>query len=178
MVLYNGSKRWSGLSQNQARQDGRAFNVATTRDAIAYLAIAAKTPRPILHLTTLLYMSDWKSAITNKRQISQIQWVQPFVAKIAEVAQVVIENPRDFALDHKDPFAVSFTGDPRSINISGEERTCLDFVLHSESQRGWPELFRLAYSTFPIFSQPAGALLDLVALSELYERAQLQKVAG
>jgi len=64
------------------------------------------------------------------------------------------------------------------MSLSQDERACLDFVLHSESQREWPELFRLAYSTFPISSQPAGSALDLVALPELYKRSQLEEVAG
>ncbi len=149
-----------------------------TRNAIAHILINTVGPGslPALRLTTLLYLSDWRSAITRKRQITDISWVQPFVAKMPEIIQFLAQDP-DFALVSGPQPEVIFTGDPLSGILSPEARTCVDFVLRSETNKSWPELFRLAYSTYPMFSQPPQSLLDLVALSYLYERSH-ERVAG
>jgi hypothetical protein len=150
-----------------------------TRNAIAHILIntVGPGPLPVLRLTTLLYLSDWRSAITRKRQITDITWVQPFVAKMPEIIQFLGRNSPDFTLVPGPQPEVMFTGDPLSGILSSEARACIDFVLRSETNKSWPELFRLAYSTYPMFSQPPQSLLDLVALSYLYERSH-ERVAG
>jgi hypothetical protein len=151
-----------------------------TRNAIAHILIttAGTGSIPVLRLTTLLYLSDWRSAITRKRQITDITWVQPFVAKMPEIIQFLERNKPDFTLICGSQPEVMFTGDPLSGILSAEARTCVDFVLRSETNKSWPELFRLAYSTYPMFSQPAQSILNLVLLSDIYERMQHARVAG
>jgi endonuclease/exonuclease/phosphatase (EEP) superfamily protein YafD len=151
-----------------------------TRNAIAHIIINIVGPGtlPVLRLTTLLYLSDWRSAIKLKRQITDIAWVQPFVAKMPEIVQFLEQDKSDFTLLSGPQPEVMFTGNPLSGILSVEARTCVDFVLRSETNKSWPELFRLAYSTYPMFSQPAQSSLDLVLLSELYERMQHARVAG
>jgi len=154
--------------------------MAKTRDALAYLVLNATTtvPPTLLKLTTLLYLSDWRSAITLKRQITDIKWIQPFVAKASEVGQYLGKNPADFTIATTNQLEVAFVGDPQSIRLPLEERACLDFVLQSYAQKDWPDLFRLAYSTYPMFSQAAQSALDLVALADMYEHSQSTEVAG
>ena len=86
-----------------------------TRNAIAHILINTVGPGslPALRLTTLLYLSDWRSAITRKRQITDISWVQPFVAKMPEIIQFLAQDP-DFALVSGPQPEVIFTGDPLS----------------------------------------------------------------
>jgi hypothetical protein len=149
-----------------------------TRNAIAHIIIrtAGTGSLPVLRLTTLLYLSDWRSAITCKRQITDITWVQPFVAKMPEIMQSLEQNKLDFTLTFGTQPEVMFVGDPLSGILSTEARTCVDFVLQSEANKSWQELFRLAYSTYPMFSQPVQSILDLVQLSDLYERMQHARV--
>lgn len=141
--------------------------MAETSHALSYIgARADKTvPLTLLRLTTLLYLSDWRSALQLKRQITDIKWVQPFVSKLPEIAQRL--NPTDFNVSANDAQA-TFVGDPHATNLPAEERACIDFVLQSESHKGWIEFFRLAYSTYPMFSQPPQTTLDLVDLAQRY----------
>lgn len=88
------------------------------------------------------------------------------------------QRPGGFTVANNSQLDVTFIGDPQSVRVPPEERACLDFVLRSDAQNGWPELFRLAYSTYPMFSQPTQAALDLVALASLYEHSQSTKIAG
>lgn len=150
--------------------------MAATNQALAYIgAQADKTiPLTLLRLTTMLYLSDWRSALQLKRQITDIKWVQPFVAKVPEIAQRL--DPTDFTMS-PDGVAATFIGDPDISNLPAEERACMDFVLHSE-QKGWIQLFRIAYSTFPMLSQPAHTVLDLVALAQRYSEHHDARMVG
>jgi hypothetical protein len=153
-----------------------------TRNAIADIIIktVGNGSLPLLRLTTLLYLSDWRSAITRKRQITDIVWVQPFVAKMPEIIQFLARSQPDFTLVAGSQPEVMFTGVAlgRDWILPSDARTCVDFVLHSEANKSWPDLLRLAYSTYPMFSQPVQSVLDLAHLADLYERLHPARVAG
>ncbi len=109
-----------------------------------------------------------------KRQITDIKWVQPFVAKVPEIAQRL--DLEDFAVS-QDGLSAKFVGNPDASNLLAEERACIDFVIQTE-QKGWIQLFRIAYSTFPMFSQPAHTILDLVALAQRYSEHHDTRMVG
>lgn len=144
--------------------------MAETNQALAYIASVAdrRVPLTVLRITTLLYMSDWRSALQLKRQITDVNWVQPFVIKMSEVFHR-LHAEMGVTIKDDQIFGAPVTGSPP---LSDAARGCIDFVLLSESRMGWTEFFRLAYSTYPMFSQPAQATLNLIELAEKYERSQ------
>ncbi len=64
-----------------------------TKEALAYIVSkeASSVPITLLRVTTLLYMADWRSALTMKRQITDIAWIQPFVTKAPEVGKLLAD---------------------------------------------------------------------------------------
>ena len=145
--------------------------MAHTIEALTYIAVTANksVPLSLLRMTTLLYLSDWRSALQYEKQISDIQWMHPFVSKLPEIAQRL--SIAHFKLDSQ--LNVEFVGEPLShSSLPREEQECIDFVLRTEGHKGWIESFRLAYSTYPMFSQSPQAILDLVGLAKQYSDAQ------
>jgi hypothetical protein len=151
--------------------------MAETNQALAYIALNASRAVPLtwLRITTLLYLSDWRSAIIFKKQISDVNWVQPFVEKVPDIAHRITQPHSGFVVE--EPGVIRFAGPPR-ITLSPDAAECIDFVLHGELQKGWLEFFRIAYSTFPMFSQPARAALDLVDLARRYEQHSIIEHVG
>src|SRR5260221_13175752 len=133
-----------------------------TTEALAYIVSRATgtVPLTLLRITTLLYMADWRSALTLKRQITDIGWIQPFVVKLPEIGKLLTE----MGVSVSDQLVTGLPEPPIAAKLSSDAQGCIDFVLNVEIQRGWTEVFRLAYSTYPMFSQPAHAPLDLVTL--------------
>ncbi len=152
--------------------------MATRRDVLAY--IVSKLPSEsvqLMRLTTVTYLCDWRSALTLHRQLTDIVWVNPFVIKAQEIAEF-LSGSADFSLQKSDQPFVAFTGDESQLAITDEERGCIDFVLRTDSQKGWPELFRLAYSTYPMFTQSVQATLNLPELADKYHSTQQTVLAG
>jgi hypothetical protein len=136
----------------------------------------------LLKLTTLLYLADWRAALTLGKQITDVAWIQPFVAKMPEVAKYLVGNPLYFSIAHSDhpenPPEVFFVGESLSSHLTQESRETVEFVLRSASQKPWPELFRLAYSTYPMLSQPPHSALNLIELAARYKNTLRTPVAG
>jgi hypothetical protein len=158
--------------------------MAPTRDVIIYVITRTSGTKSLslLKLTTLLYLADWRGALTLGKQITDIAWIQPFVAKMPEVAKYLVSNHSDFSIAHSDhpenPPEVFFVGDPLSSYLPQEARETVEFVLRSASQKLWPELFRLAYSTYPMLSQPTHSTLNLIELAARYKDALRTPIAG
>jgi hypothetical protein len=137
-----------------------------TAETLAYIVSKAtgNVPLTLLRVTTLLYLTDWRSALTLNRQITTIGWIQPFVVKLPEVGKLLTE----MGVSVSDQLVTGVPEPYLSAKLSHDAQGCIDFVLNVEMQKGWTEVFRLAYSTYPMFSQPAHAPLDLVALAQMY----------
>jgi len=126
-------------------------------------------------LTKMIYLADWKHAITYGSQISAIRWYfdnyGPFVWDI-----------KDEALNDSEVFAVKEVlnayGSPKVIIgmnqikydpiISKEEANSIDHVIESARKLNWDQFIRLVYSTYPIISSEKYTYLDLPKKAEEY----------
>lgn len=96
----------------------------------------------IERLIKIIYLSDWKHAITNGSQISAIDWTirdfQPWVddrsiRKLIEVfAQVKVGKPLE-----------------EISNLNSDEKRAIAFVIDTASEKKENQLSRLVHSTYP-----------------------------
>ena len=126
-------------------------------------------------LTKMIYLADWKHAITYGRQVSGIKWYfdnfGPFVWDI-----------KDEALTDSDTFIVKEVlnayGSPKVIidmkqiqyvpEISKEEANSIDHVIETAKKLNWDQFIRLVYSTYPIISSEKYTHLDLSTKAKEY----------
>lgn len=131
-------------------------------------------------LTKLIYLADWRSALVNGRQVTNIRWVfdqfGPFVF-----------NVKDTAAAHLEIFVIEETetvlGSPKTLiglkdeyyeyDLDPEEQEALDWVVDKSRQMPWNRFIRLVYSTYPILTQDRGTELNLVKLATEYKKAEL-----
>ena len=126
-------------------------------------------------LTKMVYLADWRSAITRGKQITDIQWQfdnhGPYVHDVADLAR------RDEAFDIE--ITKNFYGAPKNLivlrndqvktNLTQEEQDILDVVISSTQKKSWDSFIQLIYSTYPIRTQERYEKLDLVKLAKDYE---------
>lgn len=147
------------------------------RDVMAYLC--AKYPYKDelskARLTKMVYLADWKSAITSSRQITNIEWrynhYGPYVVDVFEQA---INDPI-FEVES----TANLYGSPKQIirladesfdpDLSDSEKQILDFVIKRTKDKFWNDFIRLVYSTYPIVSREKNTNLNLVTLAEEYK---------
>lgn len=131
-------------------------------------------------LTKMVYLADWRSAITRSQQMTQIPWhfdhYGPYVRRIREVAET---NPEHFAIDSLNtrlgnPKKVVRLRAPRRSRVAEQamtedERGILDHVIRTTQDLGWGDFIKLVYSTYPILMEPRYSSLDLVELAARYK---------
>ena len=152
--------------------------MSALRDIVGYICKNYKNKSELskARLTKLVYLADWRSAITRGRQLTDIAWKYnrygPYVDDITDMAK-------------KDPAftvvpSVTFYGDEKEViqlrvdfepeTLSDEDRAILDHVIETTSPMFWDKFIKLVYSTYPIVTQPRFSRLDLVALAEKYRQ--------
>jgi uncharacterized phage-associated protein len=125
-------------------------------------------------LTKLVYLADWRFALKNKRQITEINWkfdnFGPFVWDIYNAAKsnqnvFTIEEIPNFYGNKKKLIKLSDENYP--ISITSDEKNTLDYVINSTKILDWNRFIQLVYSTFPILVSEKGSSLNLVELANL-----------
>lgn len=128
-------------------------------------------------LTKLVYLADWKFALKNKTQITNIQWkfdnFGPFVWDIYDTASTnlnvfIVEDGQNCFGAKKNLIKLSNENYP--ITLSDDEKNTLDFVINSTKSLNWNRFIQLVYSTFPILVSEKGSRLNLVDLAHLKDK--------
>jgi hypothetical protein len=151
--------------------------MANLKDIMVYIIkkYPLKSDLSNAKLTKMIYLADWRHAITYGRQISGIKWYfdnyGPFVWDI-----------KDQALNDSELFIVEEVlnayGSPKVIismkeiqyepEISNEEANSIDHVIETTKKLNWDQFIRLVYSTYPIISSEKYTYLDLSTKAKEY----------
>ncbi|MBL0749787.1 Panacea domain-containing protein [Nocardioides baculatus] len=129
-------------------------------------------------LTKMVYLADWRSAITERKQLSDLRWTfnhyGPYVDDVVEAAELSrflrIRETTNMYGSRKE--VVEATVDAPEPSLSGNERLILDHVIQETQRLGFNDFIKLVYSTYPIVTRARYHTLDLVELAGEYEELQ------
>ncbi len=147
------------------------------KEIISYILIKYphKNEMSNARLTKMVYLSDWKQAIENKRQITNIEWYfdnyGPFVA---DVQNEIRDNPDAFECKE----TVNMFGRPKTLfsiketsyipRLTQSEKDAVDHVIKETQSLNWEDFINLVYSTHPISSSSRYSKLNLVSKANEY----------
>jgi hypothetical protein len=126
-------------------------------------------------LTKMVYLADWRSAITRGRQITSVEWVfKHFGPYVEDIRRLADSEPEFEVVKTRNPFGqakelITVRAGTESPSLTDEERNVLDFVISTTSPMHWDDFIKLVYSTYPIVTRPRYSTLDLVALAKEYD---------
>ena len=134
--------------------------MAEPKDVVAYLR--RRYPANGLsrvRLRRMAYLADWKSALERGRQMTGLVWVFGDRGPGGPDAERLVEE--------------ELSGRPRSLldrypSLTAEDRRLLRFVARSVEGKGYPEMEKLVYSTYPLFTGERHSELDLTSLAGEY----------
>ena len=131
-------------------------------DVVAYLRRRYPRPEELsrLRLLRMAYLTDWKSAVERGRQMTSLAW------GFGE------EGPYCPAAGRAVHLELSGAGRDGYPLLAAEDEGLLDFVVRSVEGKGYPEVEKLVYSTYPILTQERHSRLDLAALAGEYRRVR------
>lgn len=119
-------------------------------------------------VTKMIYLADWRNAIINKKQISNIHWYfdnyGPFVWDVYNEACsrhdiFSVNNGVNLFGKNKKTFSLK-----KSVcydEVLPEEIKTLDKIIESTASLNWNEFIQLVYSTYPIVSSERYSKLNL-----------------
>jgi hypothetical protein len=126
-----------------------------------------------LRLINILYLADWKAALSMGKTLSGIQWSivdsKPKVdeSTLSEIVESVERGGRKFG------FSILGRIHRYSTNIpSRRERKALDFVLDFAKNQSDEALYLMVKSTYPTITQDESDIVDLTHLAHEYENVQ------
>jgi hypothetical protein len=96
-------------------------------------------------LTKLIYLADWRSALTRGHQMTDIRWVfDQFGPFVHDVKDVAINNP-DFVVED----TINMYGAPKTLirlvndrsspSLSAEDQEILNWVIETSAKMTWNE---------------------------------------
>ena len=117
-------------------------------------------------LVKMLYLADWRSAITQGKQLTSISW------KFSENGP----KPENFIeeISLPDETKIKFLIDFSYASLTNEDKEVINHVIVTTFEKSWDSFASLIYSTFPIFTQPRFSQLNLVQLAKIYKDIQTE----
>ncbi len=154
--------------------------MAILKDVVAYLCdkYPHKHELSKARLTKLVYLADWRSAITRESQLTNIDWTfnhyGPYVGDVVELtrsdADFEVKSGTTMYGDEKE--VITVREDLEYPSLTADDRELLDFVIESTRKKYWAAFIRLVYSTYPIVSKPRFERLNLVELAKEYKEKE------
>lgn len=152
--------------------------MATLRDVLIYLCTKYPNSNELskARLAKMVYLADWRSAITRGEQITETEWIYnhygPYVREVEETANVdgAFEVERTTNVYGHDKDLIRLRAGVTAENLTVDDKDVLDHVIETTSSMYWSDFLKLVYSTYPILTQPRFAKLDLVELARAYKK--------
>lgn len=125
-------------------------------------------------LTKLVYLSDWFSALLDKKQLTEIEWVfnhyGPYVDDVVESVRssqgFTVSDSRTMYGSHKYLISCSLENDV--LTLSDREKAILDTVIEKTKSLYFNSFIDYVYSTYPVKTKERYSSLDLVKLADKY----------
>jgi hypothetical protein len=156
--------------------------MADLHDVLLYLVeeYPHKTELSKARTTKMIYLCDWRAAIEEGSQLTDLPWVfnhyGPYLDHVALTAKVTpgLEVVRDSNIYGSPKEVIKRTGPMPPINLSDSDKRIIDEVIEQTKDLYWNDFIRLVYSTYPVATQPRYRELDLVGLAREYSRVRAQ----
>lgn len=136
-----------------------------------------KSELSVSRLTKMIYLADWKSAIENNNQLTDIRWhfnhYGPYVEDILKIAKkdeyISVKNTTTLFGGKKTQIELS-ENFSEEIFLAEEYKKIADFVIDATKDKNYQEFIKLVYSTFPVLSSDKYSDLDLVKMASEYKK--------
>lgn len=125
-------------------------------------------------VTKLVYLSDWFSALLDKKQLTEIEWVfnhyGPYVDDVVDAAHSAF----GFKIEHQNTmygtskYVLSYNGDEESIKLEERDKEILNAVMEKTKAMYFNQFVDYVYSTYPVKTKERYSTFNLVKLAEDY----------
>lgn len=134
-------------------------------------------------LTKMVYLADWFSALLDRKQLTDIEWVfnhyGPYVDDVVDAAH----SSLGFKIEHQSTmygtskYVISYKGNIEELGLKKREKEILNAVIKKTKSMYFNEFVDYVYSTYPVRTKERYSTFDLVRLAEKYTKESPSKAS-
>lgn len=123
----------------------------------------------------LLYLIEWRYAITKFEKLTDIEWMQTEFGPYYKSLLVIFSESSNFDVSIKlddnknEQIVITFLNKKNNI-IKVNTKEVIDFVILHCKDYSWMELNNLVNSTYGTLNTPQGHIIDIVTLAKKYRK--------
>lgn len=139
-----------------------------------YLQYPNSNQLSISRVMKLLYLIEWRYAITKFEKLTDIEWMQteygPFYKTLRSIYNESSNYEVTIKLDDKnrEQTVIIFLNKKENLSLKDEAKKVVDFVINHCKDYSWTELNNLVNSTYGVLNTPQGQIIDVVNLARKY----------
>ena len=148
------------------------------RDAITYLISHYPKEAELSRsrLTKMVYLADWRCAITRGRPMTEAVWNYSQYGPFAIEAETLLRHDPNFVTTivfsaaSGEVDSIALRNSVEYLSLTFEDQAVLNFVIEATAPMPGNDFTRLVYSTFPLITQEKYQNLDLMTAANRYQR--------
>lgn len=140
-----------------------------------YLQYPNPNQLSISRIMKLLYLIDWRYAITKFEKLTDIEWLQTEYGPFYKSLRAIFNESSNFDVsikiddDNKEQIIIVFLNKKENLVTKIETKEVVDFVIEHCKDYTWSELNNLVNSTYGILNTPQGQIINVVELAKKYK---------
>lgn len=129
----------------------------------------------ISRVMKLLYLIEWRYAITKFEKLTDIEWMQTEFGPYYKSLRVIFSESSNFEVsiklddNKKEQIVITFLNKKNNLNIKNDAKQVVDFVIQHCKDYSWQELNNLVNSTYSVLNTPQGHMIDIVTMAKKYK---------
>lgn len=124
----------------------------------------------------LLYLIEWRYAITKFKKLTDIEWLQTEYGPFNKSLRTIFNESSNFDVsikiddNNKEQIIIVFLNKKENLEAHEETKEVVDFVIQHCKDYSWSELNNLVNSTFGVINTPQGQIINIIQLAKKYKK--------
>jgi hypothetical protein len=139
-----------------------------------YLRYPNSNQLSLSRVMKLLYLIEWRFAITKFGKLTDIDWLQTEYGPFYKSLRSIFNESSNFEViikiddNNKEQLVINFLNKKENFYLTNDTKEVIDFVISHCQNYSWTELNTLVNSTYGVLSTPQGQIINLVILAKQY----------
>lgn len=133
-----------------------------------YLNYPNSNQLSISRVMKLLYLIEWRYAITKFEKLTDVEWMQTEYGPFYKALRSIFNESSNFEVsikldeNNREQTVIVFLNKKENSNLKEETKEVIDFVIIHCKDYSWSELNNLVNSTFGVLNTQQGQIIDVV----------------
>ena len=140
-----------------------------------YLQYPNSNQLSISRVMKLLYLIEWRFAITKFEKLTDIEWMQTEYGPFYKSLRGIFNESSNFEVSIKlddnknEQIVITFLNRKENLNLKADTKEVVNFVIEHCKDYSWKDINNLVNSTYGVLNTQQGQIIDVVNLAIKYK---------